>query len=545
MEQIYQNIPKEKFEFAQMGENLHDEKLKTKSRSYMQDAFIRFKKNKSSVVAACIIAFLVLFSIASPIISPYSVHDTNNVYVKMPPFVEKIADMKIGILDGSQMLESQGENQLTALYAIGQETGHNPVIEITDTFEVVERIRGKDVVKKYYSVNVNAYYQVGIRYQNFSFEEYEKLQQWQDETGIQVIYPWVEPVDVYFPNLDKTNKDAVKEANQKIKNANVNMNANIWYVCNSKQLGKANEPMFDANQELISAYSTDQSIAGRYENGDPIYYTSKMRVEGDDGSYIYSREKSGSVQCRVDYYNYYCYLNDGKAPFYLFGTDSTGADLFCAIGMGARFSLIFAVIVAAINLTIGAIYGAIQGYYGGLTDLAMDRVSDILSGVPFMVVTTLFQLHLAQKVGPVVSFLFAFVLTGWIGMAALTRKQFYRFKSQEYILAARTLGASDRRLMFKHIFPNAIGTMVTSCALVIPGVISSETSLTYLGIIDLSEMTGTSIGTLMASGQSAMQAAPHAMLYPALFLSLLLISFNLFGNGLRDAFNPSTRGADE
>ena len=545
MEQIYQNIPKEKFEFAQMGENLHDEKLKTKSRSYMQDAFIRFKKNKSSVVAACIIAFLVLFSIASPIISPYSVYDTNNVYVKMPPFVEKIADMEIGILDGSQMLESQGENQLTALYAIGQETGHNPVIEITDTFEVVERVRGKDVVKKYYSVNVNAYYQVGIRYQNFSFEEYEKLQQWQDETGIQVIYPWVEPIDVYFPNLDKTNKDAVKEANQKIKNANVNMNANVWYVCNSKQLGKANEPMFDANKELISAYSTDQSIAGRYENGDPIYYTSKMRVEGDDGSYIYSREKSGSVQCRVDYYNYYCYLNDGKAPFYIFGTDSTGADLFCAIGMGARFSLIFAVIVAAINLTIGAIYGAIQGYYGGLTDLAMDRVSDILSGVPFMVVTTLFQLHLAQKVGPVVSFLFAFVLTGWIGMAALTRKQFYRFKSQEYILAARTLGASDRRLMFKHIFPNAIGTMVTSCALVIPGVISSETSLTYLGIIDLSEMTGTSIGTLMASGQSAMQAAPHAMLYPALFLSLLLISFNLFGNGLRDAFNPSTRGADE
>ena len=98
--------------------------------------------------------------------------------------------------------------------------------------------------------------------------------------------------------------------------------------------------------------------------------------------------------------------------------------------------------------------------------------------------------------------------------------------------------------MFKHIFPNAIGTMITSCALVIPGVISSETSLSYLGIIDLSEVTGTSIGTLMASGQDAISAAPHAMLYPALFLSLLLISFNLFGNGLRDAFNPSTRGAE-
>ena len=227
------------------------------------------------------------------------------------------------------------------------------------------------------------------------------------------------------------------------------------------------------------------------------------------------------------------------------GTDNFGRDLFCSIGMGARFSLIFAVVVSAINLTIGAIYGAIQGYYGGIIDLALDRVSDILSGVPSIVVVTLFQLHLAEKVGPVVSFLFAFVLTGWIGMAALTRKQFYRFKGQEYIMAARTLGANDRRLMFKHIFPNAIGTMITSCALIIPGVISSETSLTYLGIINVSELVGTSIGALMASGQESMSAAPHAMLYPALFFSLLLISFNLFGNGLRDAFNPSTRGADE
>ena len=111
-------------------------------------------------------------------------------------------------------------------------------------------------------------------------------------------------------------------------------------------------------------------------------------------------------------------------------------------------------------------------------------------------------------------------------------------------MAARTLGARDGRIMFKHIFPNAIGTMITSCALVIPGVISSETSLSYLGIIDLSDITGTSIGTLMASGQNSMAAAPHAMLFPALFMSLLLISFNLFGNGLRDAFNPSTRGAE-
>jgi oligopeptide transport system permease protein len=207
--------------------------------------------------------------------------------------------------------------------------------------------------------------------------------------------------------------------------------------------------------------------------------------------------------------------------------------------------LIFAIIVSAINLTIGTIYGAIQGYYGGAVDMILDRISDILSGIPFIVVTTLFQLHLAQKVGILPSFLFAFVLTGWIGMAALTRKQFYRFKGQEFVLAARTLGASDWRLMFKHIFPNSLGTIVTSCALVIPGVINSETTMTYLGIINLQEAFGTTIGVLMSQGQTAMTSAPHAMIFPSIFISLLLISFNLFGNGLRDAFNPSTRGVDD
>ena len=112
-------------------------------------------------------------------------------------------------------------------------------------------------------------------------------------------------------------------------------------------------------------------------------------------------------------------------------------------------------------------------------------------------------------------------------------------------MAARTLGASESRLMFKHIFPNAIGTIITSCALVIPGVISSETSMTYLGIVNLRAFAGTTIGTLLSDGRAAVTSAPHAILWPSIFLGLLMISFNLFGNGLRDAFNPTTRGVDD
>lgn len=124
--------------------------------------------------------------------------------------------------------------------------------------------------------------------------------------------------------------------------------------------------------------------------------------------------------------------------------------------------------------------------------------------------------------------------------------QFYRYKNQEYVLAARTLGARDSRLMWKHIFPNALGTLITSCALVIPGMIYSEVSLSYLGIINLSNGDLTSVGTLIETGRAALASnfVLHGVFFPTIFLVLLMLSFNLFGNGLRDAFNPSLRGSE-
>ena len=160
-----------------------------------------------------------------------------------------------------------------------------------------------------------------------------------------------------------------------------------------------------------------------------------------------------------------------------------------------------------------------------------------------MIIITLLKLHMGGSSQALVLFI-AFFMTGWIGMSATTRMQFYRFKNQEYVLAARTLGAKDRRLMFKHIFPNAIGTLVTSCALVIPSMIYSETNLSYLSIINLEAGNITSVGTMIAAGQRDMMIAPYVALFPSFFLALLMLSFNLFGNGLRDAFNPSLRGSE-
>jgi len=167
--------------------------------------------------------------------------------------------------------------------------------------------------------------------------------------------------------------------------------------------------------------------------------------------------------------------------------------------------------------------------------------------MPLYIIVVLFQLHLVNtgKASVLGGLLMAFCVTGWIGTASLVRTQFYRFKNQEYILAARTLGAKDLRLMFRHIFPNAIGTIITSSVFAIPSVIMSESTFSYLGIVNLNSRNTVSLGTMMADGKEFLSEFPHILLIPAAVIALMMIAFNLFGNGLRDAFNPSLRGADE
>ena len=358
----FEKISPEKFEFVQRDARIHDTKFETKARGYFADAMLRFRKNKSSVIAAWILLFLLLYSVFAPMISPYTMDDKDAVYTNSPAYIPAIAKLNIGILDGARTHASQNEASMLGWEAMAQETGMNPVIRIKGTSTEMVKHRGKMVERTTYTIETNRYFEIGMVLRTFSFEDFEKIQQWQNETGIQVIFPWVE-------------SEAINGV----------ANPNIWYEYDSKGM-----PVLNADGEFTPIYSTRKEIEGAPYNS--------IRIEGDDGSYIYSMKKSGAVQCRVCYYNYYQYLN-GVEPSYLFGTNIMGQDLFAAIGKGARFSLLFAIFVSAINLSIGAFYGAVQGYYGGWIDMLLDRITDVLSGVPFIVVTTLFQLHLAQKVG--------------------------------------------------------------------------------------------------------------------------------------------------
>lgn len=232
------------------------------------------------------------------------------------------------------------------------------------------------------------------------------------------------------------------------------------------------------------------------------------------------------------------YPGTTSMPRYLFGTDISGRDMLKYVFAGLRTSLLLGVITFLVNFSFGLVYGAIAGYFGGWTDIIMERITDILGGVPWIVVMTLMIVLFGHTF---TVFAIALCITGWIGTSSLTRTQFYRFKSREYILAARTLGASDGRLIFRHILPNAVGTIVTSSVLMIPGVIFSEATLAYLNL----GMQGmNSFGVILSDNQSQINTNPHLILFPSAIMALMMISFNLFGNGLRDAFNPSLKGGE-
>ena len=506
----YMNIPKELFEFAPRGEKIHDKKLDTKPIGYFKDAWIRFRKNKSSVVAACIILILVVFALVVPIFSPFTVEDRDGYYKTVLPRNELLAPL--GIWDGCSTVT---QPQAGYLYykAIGVETGY-------DAVKGDPAISTDAEGNEQYKFKLDSYNKVGFIYENLTYEEYVALQKYQDENHIQVMYPVAE--------------------NYKTNYTIGNAGANFWYKLKNDRANSTGEPLLDKDGNYIPNYITSS-------NKERADYTSSMRIEGDGENgewYTYAVKNQTGYKVRVLYREYYIYRN-GHEPNFLFGTNAYGQDIFTCLAAGARLSFLLAIFVSAINLTLGSIYGSIEGYYGGAPDIIMERISDILASVPFIVVVTLFKLHLSEKVGMLPSLLFAYVMTGWVGMASRVRLQFYRFKGQEYILAARTLGAKDGRLMFKHIFPNSIGTIITGAVLTIPGVIFSESTLSYLGIINLQTSALTSVGTMLSQGQGYLQTFPHIILFPAIFISLLMISFNLFGNGLRDAFNPSLRGVED
>lgn len=508
-----ENVKNNDFEFAQKDAKLTDLKFDTKPIGYFKDAWLRFKKSKASVVGAIIILLIVIYAIITPLVSPNSTTENFGVYSKMQPYNSTLA--QIGLVDGtySKKCNNKAYSNLL-LMGVGAEDvdgNHQDIKGGSESFYNPLKKTGDVYLSdgvEYRQCRVQSYLEIGFRFLQVTKDEYQKILDYETSSGLKVIYPMIDTSQIESLVL-------------------VDNRANYWYKTSNLT------PVNESGNKI-----TDLNNTSKVQD---IY------LRDSDGNVQYSQNiGSNSYNVRVLYWNYFQYFY-GKAPNFLLGTDGTGYDIAVRLASGIGLSLILSISTFIINFIIGAIYGSIEGYYGGVLDLIMERISDILNSIPFIVLASIVNESLIQtgKMDSLGALIFAFVLLGWIGPAYRVRTQFYRFKNQEYVLAARTLGASDARIMFKHIFPNTLGTIITSSVLTIPGTIFTESMLSYLGIINLNAGAITSLGTMLSNGQQYLTTYPHIIAAPAVIISLLMISFNLFGNGLRDAFNPSLRGVEE
>lgn len=565
-------IPKEKFELVHEDESIHDTKFETKPIGWLRDALTRFVKNRTSVVAAAILFLIILFAIIVPLASPKS-------YVKKSDFPSGFRDSKFsevlprvkafkgsGFWDGTKE-DTIGEAEFKLRYYgefDNEKKNNDELVRLDDSnyerFKVLKKnekvISALKMTNITYKVRVDTY-AVGALQVNMSKEDYEALEAYEAKKGISMVTDYdanlhrsiLKPLTDYMSwtgtKGDMTSPLAVSllaegvaaSAVENIQDqmANYYNKADNTYIYYKLYPNKRNGEYVDTS--FVPYINSDNEIEDIY------------RRDGD-GNLIYYDIVNSQYKVRVDYYDYFTYRY-GFEPNYILGSNNLGQDILLRLARGTRFSLLLGVGVSLINFLIGLVWGAVSGYYGGRADLIMERVTDIIANVPTIIIMSIASIQLTNNpslptaTAIILSFLIAFVYNGWVGVASTTRMQFYRFKGQEYVLASRTLGAKDRRLIFRHILPNAAGTLVTASVLMIPGIIFAESSLSYLGIVDFASSGIDTIGTLLKEGQSVIKSSPHVLIAPVILIAVLMICFNLFGNGLRDAFNTTLRGSED
>ena len=249
-------------------------------------------------------------------------------------------------------------------------------------------------------------------------------------------------------------------------------------------------------------------------------------------------------------------IDAGESVFpHICGTDKLGRDYAVRLMMGTRISLTVGLVCAALVLLVGATYGAIAGFIGGWTDNIMMRITDILYTIPDILLIIILSMALRdrlkslaevpgfkwmQTVGPnMVAIFLVFVLLYWVGMARITRSQVLVLKESEYVTAARALGAGKARIIRKHLLTNCIGTLIVTTTLQIPSAIFTESYLSFLGLGVAAPMP--SLGSLATDAVKGMNTYPHLLFLPAIIISVTILAFNLFGDGLRDAFDPKLK----
>lgn len=276
----------------------------------------------------------------------------------------------------------------------------------------------------------------------------------------------------------------------------------------------------------------------------PYSYEQQIRGSENLGVMQYSDEELARIEA-------------GEKVFpHIMGTDSLGRDTMVRLMMGSRISLLVGIVASAIILVIGSVYGSIAGYFGGKADMIMMRLVDIIYSVPDILIIILLSVTLKYPLNSLasnvpgfkwietigvglISIFIVFSLLYWVGMSRIVRGQILSLKEQEYVIAARALGASHKRIIKKHLLTNTIGTLIVTTTLQIPSSIFTESFLSFLGLGVSAPMP--SLGSMASQAIGGISSYPVRLLAPAVMISLIILSFNLFGDGLRDAFDPKLK----
>lgn len=297
------------------------------------------------------------------------------------------------------------------------------------------------------------------------------------------------------------------------------------------------EPLTDSDRSLESHNET-LSYASFWQEGWTRFCSNKLALIGGMLlALLFLMAIFGPLLTPYTYYETHLNLkNLPPSSKFWFGTDELGRDLFTRVWWGARISLFVGIMASLIDLAIGVFYGSIAAIVGGKKEELMMRIADILYSIPYLLVVILLMVIIGSGITTII---IALTITGWIGMARIVRSQILQLKQMDFIKAAIAMGASRRRILMKHLIPNCMGPIIITVTLTIPSAIFAEAFLSFLGLGVQAPIA--SWGTMANDGLSALRYYPWRLFFPAGFISITMLCFNLVGDGLRDAFDPRLR----
>lgn len=536
------------FKFVKREEKQDLEQTR-KSLTYWQDVWRRLRNNKMSMVGLVVVIFIVLFAIFGPYLTPYDEAEQYNDLKNLPPRLDvfEIEEGKfIHRTEAYDLIEFDEDGNVVAVLKEVNEDQDNKIKEYSYEFEYVYDLveGGAYPLPAEVVLDENTFYSEvwGIAFQDVNIDT--------SEQGVVIAYihpdsPFLDGELASFNDLD----DWIGTTIDRIILTDNITDPDIPDDYSVKAERTAKFMVIDMEKEIILTDILKGKLKSitLFDDFVTLDYSLKVldpeeRPEGQEDVefvFTYKGETTNTVAMTVS-------NNQFK-----WGTDSLGRDVLTRVMYGARISLLVALIATTVNLLIGITYGSISGYRGGNVDNIMMRIVDIINSIPLTLYVILLMVVLRERtieVGGTVIFngsdgftaiVVALGSVYWVGMARLVRGQILGLKEQEFVLAARTIGVSNRKIIFRHLIPNALGPIIVSMTMMIPSAIFTEAFLSFIGIGVSAPQA--SWGTLANEARGSILRYPYQLFFPSLAIAVTMLGFNFLGDGLRDALDPRLR----